>query len=499
MPNKKTDLTDRKRQPRRPPKAEPPAARRAGPPGREGSRRVSRPVSPPAGRDLPARLPVRQIAVEILTRIGREGAYAEPLLDTALSGTAILNPRDRGLLTELVYGTIRMQGRLDWIIAQLYRGDASAIEMTVLNLLRTGLYQIWFTERIPPFAAVNEAVRIARDISPAASGLVNALLRNALRKKDAIVWPDMATAPEKAIAVLHSHPAWLVRRLLAQFGEEETIAICRANNTIPPMTLRVNTLKMSREQAVATLAGEGIVAKPTPFSADGIAIRPPAARLRETAAYRAGVIRIQDEASQLIAPLVAPRPGEKILDLCAGAGGKTLHLAALMENRGSITALDLYSERLRMLREERDRLGVSIVDTRTGDAAMPAEDFRERFDRVLLDAPCSGLGTLRRNPEIRWRLTPGDLNRCMQTQKRLLANAALCTRPGGRLVYSVCTGTPEENEIVIGDFLRHHPAFTLLPPEHLPPALMDTEGYFRTYPHRQGMDGFFAALLIRSC
>jgi len=443
-------------------------------------------------------LPVRRIAVDILNRIDAEGAYAEPLLDAALSGVEIATPPDRGLLTELVYGTLRMQGRLDWIIGQLYRGTAAALETAVRNILRTGLYQLLFTDRIPPFAAVNEAVGIARDLSPAASGLVNAILRNALRKKDAIILPDMAKSPERAIAVLHSHPLWLVRRLLAQFDMEETIAICRANNSIPPLALRVNTLKASREHALAALAEAGISAEPTPFSIDGIILTSPAAGLRETAPYKGGQIRIQDEASQLIARLVAPEPGEKILDLCAGSGGKTLHLAALMENRGSITALDLHSERLRMLREESGRLGASIVETRTGDAAIPVESFREIFDRVLLDAPCSGLGTLRRNPEIRWRLAPSDLNQFMQTQKLLLKSGAECVRPGGRLVYSVCTVTPEENEIVIADFLRNHPDFKSVPSANLPPALIDAQGYFRTSPHLQGMDGFFAALLVHS-
>ncbi len=440
----------------------------------------------------------RQTAVEILNRIETEGAYAEPLLNAALSGTAFASPADRGLLTELVYGTLRMRGRLDWVIGQLYRGEMAALEATVRNTLRTGLYQLTFTDRIPPFAAVNEAVAIARILSPAASGLVNAILRSALRKKETIAWPDMATDPEKAIAVLHSHPAWLVRRLLAQFGGEETIAICRANNAVPPLAIRVNTLKTSREQALAALANEGIAAGPATFSADGITLTSPAPGLRETASYKEGLIRIQDEASQLIARIVAPRPGERILDLCAGAGGKTLHLAALMENRGSITAVDLHSERLRMLREEVERLGVTIVETRTGDAAAPAESLRGAFDRVLLDAPCSGLGTLRRNPEIRWRITPKDLTVCMQVQKRLLASAAGCVRPGGRLVYSVCAVTPEENEIVIGDFLRNRPDFTRIPPENLPPALIDAQGLFRSAPHLQGMDGFFGALLIRN-
>lgn len=440
----------------------------------------------------------RRLAVEILSRIELDDAYAEPLLDAALSGTELPNPADRGLLTELVYGTLRTRGRLDWIIGELYRGDAAALETLVLNIIRTGLYQLQFTDRIPSFAAVNEAVGIAHDLAPAAAGLVNAILRNALRKKGDIAWPDLTKDPEKAIAVLHSHPPWLVRRLLATYGVEETIAVCRTNNAVPPFALRVNSLKATRERVIAALAEEGITAAETLFSPDGITLASPAAALRKNACFREGMIRIQDEASQLIAHLVAPERGERLLDLCAGSGGKTLHLAALMGNRGNITAVDLHSTRLRMLREEAQRLGVTIVETRTGDAAAPTDSFRDRFDGVLLDAPCSGLGTLRRNPEIRWRIAPTDINRCMELQSLLIARAAEYVRPGGRLVYSVCTVTPEENEVVIGKFLKKRIDFKVISPDTLPPALIDDAGFFRTAPHRHGTDGFFGAVLIRA-
>ena len=443
----------------------------------------------------------RRLAVEILNRIDEAAAYAEPLLDAALSGTALANPHDRGLLTELVYGTLRMRGRLDWIIGQLYRGDAAALETGVRNILRTGLYQLWYTDRIPPFAAVNEAVGIARKTCPAASGLVNALLRTALRKKDAIAWPDMAKDPGKAISVIHSHPRWLVERWLDEFGIDETIAICRANNAVPPLALRVNSLKASREQAVAALAQEGLTVEPTAFSPDGLLLAFPAASLRETASWRKGLIRIQDEASQLIALLLSPEPGESLLDLCAGTGGKTLHLAALMENRGRVTAVDLHPDKLRQLQEEAGRLGMTIVEAYAADSAAPPETFGGIFDRVLLDAPCSGLGTLRRNPEIRWRLAPADIEKCSQIQRRLLRSAADCVRPGGRLVYSVCTVTPEENEIVIEDLLKDRPDFALIrstATQGIPSALIDDAGLFRTFPHRHGTDGFFAALLIRN-
>jgi 16S rRNA (cytosine967-C5)-methyltransferase len=436
----------------------------------------------------------RERAVEILDRIDRQGEFAERLLDDALCGDALSHPHDRGLLTELVYGTLRMRGRLDWIIARTYKGDAASLKAPVPNILRTGLYQLLHTDRIPPFAAVNEAVAIAKNQCPAAAGLVNALLRNALREKETIVWPEMAKDPGRAIAALHSHPRWLVERWLDRYGIEETVALCRENNTAPPPVVRVNLLKASREEALAALAAEGIAAGNTRWSAEGLLLSGSAAGLRETSTFRRGLIRVQDEASQLVAHLLAPRPGGKVLDLCAGAGGKTLHLAAIMGNQGEIAALDLQGEKLDALRAEAGRLGVTIATATTADAADPPAVFREAFDRVLLDAPCSGLGTLRRNPEIRWRLAPADIEASASLQKRLLASAAGCVKPGGRLLYCVCAVTPEENESVVTDFLATRPDFRLIPATGIPRELTDANGFFRTFPHRHGTDGFFGAL-----
>jgi 16S rRNA (cytosine967-C5)-methyltransferase len=439
----------------------------------------------------------REVAVEILDRIDQKGDYAEPLLDAALSGNGIPNPHDRGLLTELVYGTLRMRGRMDWIIARLYKGDAAALEAPIPNILRTGLYQLLFTDRIPHFAAVNEAVGIAKKECPTAAGLVNAILRNALREQENIAWPEMAKDPGKAIAVLHSHPRWLVERWLDRYGFDETIAICRENNRMPQPVVRVNSLKASRDEAIAAFAAEKIAAGKTGYCADGLFLST-AIGLRETAAFRNGLIRVQDEASQLVARMVSPQPGERVLDLCAGAGGKTVHLAALMENRGEIIAVDLHPDKLHLLTADAGRLGVTIVTTHAGNAATMPESFRSAFDRVLLDAPCSGLGTLRRNPEIRWRLVPAELEKSMSLQKRLLRKAADCVKPGGLLIYSVCTVTPEENEAVVAELLAARPEFKRVPPEGIPPELIDADGFLRTFPHRHGTDGFFGALFTRT-
>jgi 16S rRNA (cytosine967-C5)-methyltransferase len=288
-----------------------------------------------------------------------------------------------------------------------------------------------------------------------------------------------------------------VERWLDRYGIDETIAICRENNRMPEPVVRVNRLKASRDEAIAALATEGIVAGKTRYSPDGLLLST-ATGLRETAACRNGLIRVQDEASQLVARLIHPEPGERLLDLCAGAGGKTLHLAALMENRGEITAVDLHPDKLRLLAADAGRLGAAIVKTHAGNAATLPEGFHRAFDRVLLDAPCSGLGTLRRNPEIRWRIVPPELERSMSLQKRLLRKAADCVKPGGLLAYSVCTVTPEENESVVADLLAARPEFRRIPPEGIPPELIDAEGFLRTFPHRHGTDGFFGALFSRT-
>ncbi|MCE5265658.1 MAG: 16S rRNA (cytosine(967)-C(5))-methyltransferase RsmB [Deltaproteobacteria bacterium] len=440
----------------------------------------------------------RETAVAILDRIDEKGEYAEPLLDAALSDGSTPNPHDRALLTELVYGTLRMRGRLDWIIARLYKGDAASLQLPVPNILRTGLYQLLYTDRIPAFAAVNEAVAIAKKECPAASGLVNAILRNALREKDNITWPEMAKDQGKAIAVIHSHPRWLVERWLDRYGFDETIAICKENNTVPRPAVRVNRLKATRDEAIDALAAEGIATEKTRWSEDGLYLTGSAAGLRETAAFRSGLIRVQDEASQFVSRLVAPAPGERVLDLCAGAGGKTLHLAALMENRGKIVAVDLHTDKLRLMEAEAKRLGATIAATHAGNAAALPESFRGAFDRVLLDAPCSGLGTLRRNPEIRWRITPADVEASGSLQKRLCESAANYVKPGGRLVYCVCTISPEENEAVVAHLLARKPEFRRIPPAGIPPELIDADGFFRTFPHRHGTDGFFGAVFTRT-
>jgi 16S rRNA (cytosine967-C5)-methyltransferase len=443
----------------------------------------------------------RFIAVDILNRIDETGSFAEPILDSYLSRDIFNNIHDRRLLTQLVYGTLRMRGHLDWIIRHLYSGRLKSMDVCIKNILRTALYQLMFTDRIPVFAAVDEAVKITKKRYPGRSGLVNAILRNAIRKKDEFEYPDIDKNPSSHISIIHSHPLWLVEKWTELFGVEETVEICKANNENPPFTLRVNKLKTKRDKLIKELSDEGFAVRPTEFSTDGVILSNPPTSLRKTKYYKMGHIQIQDEASQLISCLVNPKPGEKIMDICAGVGGKTTHMAEMIQNNGNILAMDISHKKIESLKERSERLGVTIIDTLVRDATSePEKTLHEKFDRVLVDTPCSGLGTLRRNPEIKWRMLPKDLKSFRLLQKRILNNAGHYLKRGGTLIYSSCTIMPEENEEVIEAFLADNPDFERIHPDaEINGKMVDNKGFFRTYPypHQHGTDGFFGTVLLK--
>lgn len=438
----------------------------------------------------------RRLAVMILDRIDASGAFAEPLLDRALSRWRDGDPRDRALVTELVYGTLRMRGFLDWVLGQFLRQDLAPAETSLRNILRAALYQIFYTERIPPYAVVNEAVALARALRPGREALVNAVLRGVLRRRDRLPYPERHEDLPGYIAVLHSHPLWLVERWLRQWGPEETLALCRANNTVPEAVLRVNRLQTSGEKVIEALAREGVVAEKARYAPEGLVVRSAGKLLRDTLPYRRGDFQVQDEASQLIARLLHPAGGETVLDLCAGIGGKATHLAELTGNRGRIVAVDRLASKIKQLHGLAARLGISAISAIVADATRPLRDIPPgSCDRVLLDAPCSGLGTLRRCPEIKWRLTTAGLARHAALQKILLARASECVKPGGRLVYSTCSVMAEENEDVVRAFLEERRDFRGIPAEAPAAELVDNDGCLRTFPHRHGVDGFFGAVL----
>ncbi|MBW4055738.1 MAG: 16S rRNA (cytosine(967)-C(5))-methyltransferase RsmB [Proteobacteria bacterium] len=440
----------------------------------------------------------RQAACETLLRIRKEGGFADRLIDNELSN-GILSGPDRGLYAELVFGVLRRQGTLDHILQQLLEKPMVELDPQALVILRIGLYQLTCLDRIPESAAVNESVNLAKLITPGTSGLINAVLRNFLRRRDTITFPNITTNPAAAIAAIHSQPEWLAEQWLEQLGVDEARQLAEASSQQPPVTLRVNTLRSTRDKLLQEFDTQGIEATPCRFSPDGITLTGRHI-ISALPGFDAGLFAVQDEASQLAGRLLGPEPGERIWDACCAPGGKSGHIAQLMDDTGELIATDISRSKLTLVQDNVRRLGINSVTTAVADLHQPDTFPDGTFDRILLDAPCSGLGVIRRNPEAKWRLFSGDITRLAAVQKTLLKNAAVRLKPGGTLLYSTCSTSEAENELVVEDFLLHHPGFVLENLNDLFPAwkeLFAFYGMFRVWPHRHGMDGFFAARLRR--
>jgi len=405
----------------------------------------------------------------------------------------------------MVLGILRWRGRLDTIIRKSLRSQEKKIDARLLSLLRLGAYQILFLDRVPDSAAVNESVRLAKTVfkDEKISGFVNAVLRSIARNKNHDFFPSFEDKPIDHLTQALSHPRWLVERWVSEYGPELARKICEADNQRPPFTVRTNTLKVSRESLREQFEAAGILSFPTPFSPEGLILEK-SSGLPEESLFPKGLYFVQDEASQMVAHLLGPLPGEKILDACAAPGGKSTHLAQLMEDRGEIIALDISPAKVKLIEENCQRMGITIVKPLRADVFQPLPFPPESaFDRVLLDAPCTGLGILHRNPEAKWRRKPKDILRLQCLQADLLDHISSRLKPGGVLLYSTCTMTREENDGVVEFFLDNHKDFELEDFRSVTPVswhpLVDEKGFFRTYPRmillfdHYRMDGFFAA------
>ena len=436
----------------------------------------------------------REAACSVLLRIQKDGSFADQLMDQELSKGKLSGP-DRGLFAELVFGVLRRQGTLDHVLTGLVTQPLAKLEPQILVFLRLGMYQLMYLDRIPESAAVNESVNLTKQVLPRASGLVNAVLRNYLRHKSTITYPDPISAPAASIAARHSHPAWLVKLWFSQLGEAETELLAEASSSQPPLTVRANSLLTTRDDLLQLFATNGIAATACSFSPHGIRIEG-RHHVPGLPGFREGLFVVQDEASQMAALLLDPQPGERVLDACAAPGGKATHLAQLMDNRGELLALDIAGSKLPMIQDSARRLGISIINTRAADLLRSGHFPAAAFDRILLDAPCSGLGVIRRNPEAKWRLTSADITRLAATQKAMLGTALRMLKPGGLLLYSTCSTSLEENEAVVQEFVSRHPDCVIENLNIFFPQfgeLFTANGMFRAWPHRHGMDGFFAA------
>lgn len=435
--------------------------------------------------------PARREAFNILRRVEEEGAFSTVLL---ASVDDRVRAEDRALAYELVLGVLRRQLFLDALIEHYSSRRAEGLDAPVRRALRLGLYQLRFLSRIPQSAVVNESVNLAHLARlRSAAPFINAVLRRATREPDYDPAADVAE-PLERLSIETSHPRWLVGRWADALGVEAAAALARANNEAPPTAFRAVAGRAGEREVLDELRAAGGVLHESGIAPGAWRIEGGGARLRELA--RAGKIYLQDEASQLVAHVLDARAGERVLDVCAAPGSKTTHVATRAEDLSLIVAGDLYLHRLRTVSEAASRQGVKNLGLVVHDAetSLPFPD--NSFDRVLVDAPCTGTGTLRRNPEIRWRITDRDVLDLSSRQARILAHAARTLKPGGRLVYSTCSVEREENEEVAARFLASERDFGQVVLT-APPNLQSAGGYFRVWPHRDGADGFFIAAFER--
>jgi 16S rRNA (cytosine967-C5)-methyltransferase len=445
--------------------------------------------------------PARTAAFHALRAI--EGGRADLPAALVRARRDLNDERDRALASEIISGTVRWQRSVDHLVASFAKRSLQKLDRDVLVILRLSLYQLLHLDRVPASAVVDDAVDLARAArKTSASGFVNAVLRTTLRQKHKLPLPprpqdhsdrDAAVA---YLSITHSHPEWLVSRWLDRFGLERAEQWVRFNNDTPHLTVRANRLRATRKALAIAFANEGIETEPTRYAPDGLVVT--AGNPLRVAAD--GTFIVQDEASQLIPLVVGARRGERVLDLCASPGGKTTAMAADMEDTGIVVACDVRAKRVALLRETVRASGAEHVHVAHVGATGPLP-FAGGFDRVLVDAPCSGVGTVRRDPDIRWRRGEGELPGLARAQLELLQRAADLVRPGGRLVYATCSSEPEENEQVVDAFLDARGDFRAsdLRGDALPllQPLLDRRGMLRTLPFEHGLEAFFAAAMTR--
>jgi 16S rRNA (cytosine967-C5)-methyltransferase len=434
--------------------------------------------------------PARLAAFEILLRV-EEGAYASVLLATR---ERELSQLDRALCHELVMGVLRRQLWLDRLIEHYAERSVGDLDVAIRLILRLGLYQLRFLSRIPASAAVNESVNLVNLVRKrSAGGLVNAVLRRATRE------PDLDPAskvqdPMERLAVANSHPLWLIERWTQAFGSEEAQAFAAANNQPAPIAFRVVHSRAHEEDVIDRLRRAGASISPSKITPGAWRIKEAGDLLAELA--EKGEVYIQDEASQLLATVLDARPGQRVLDLCAAPGSKTTQIADQVMDSATVVASDLYEHRLRTVAATAKLHGLKNIHLMLLNGLQPLPLLEDSFDRVLVDAPCSGTGTLRRNPEIRWRISPGDIQDLSGRQKQLLLNASRVVKPGGRLIYSTCSVEIEENEAVRQEFLEKNQNFKLAE-LGADLSLLTSSGAARTWPHRDGTEGFFICAFER--
>lgn len=442
----------------------------------------------------------RQLALKVLYQVNEEGAFANLALDKLLLENKMANPKDKGLATELVYGSIKYRGYLDWVLDQFAKPKVEKMAPWIRNILRLGLYQLFFLDKVPVSAAINESVKLAKKYGhPGTVKFVNGVLRNIERNKERLIIPDVQKNPEEYLSVIFSFPRWLAKMWIKNYGVRNALALADYFNQPSPLWIRTNILKITPDELSENLEKKGIKTVKSNKAPEGLEIID-SVEIGKLEEFRQGYFTVQDESSMLVAHVVAPQPGQVILDVCSGPGGKTSHLAELMGNKGRILAFDVHEHRLKLIQDTCRRLGITNVETILKDARFLCQFTQEPVDAVLVDAPCSGLGVLGRRPDARWRKSPEDIQELQIIQKEILQEAAKLVKPGGTLVYSTCTITAEENNQVIEDFLANNKEFYLDKDlnKYLPYQTEEgSQGWIQFLPFIHNTDGFFIARMKR--
>ncbi len=433
--------------------------------------------------------------LHLLNSILAGGKYPDMLLGE-LFKSENFSSDEKAAIVDFVYGILRHRGRIDYIIEHASRARISGLHLNITNILRVCTYQIMFTQTSHA-GVINNAVALSAH-EKKFGGFVKRTVEGIIKNKDGVVFPDKEKTPVEYISAYHSHPAWIVEKWLAEYHEpDEVEALCRANNLQPPLTIRANPLKTNRTLLQSALEKDGYSSSPAVFSPFGLVVDKKEG-IFKTEAFKEGTFEVQDEGSQLITLLTGAKPGECIVDACAGNGGKSLFLSGLMKNQGTVIAFDQMPGKLGNLRRRAERAGALNIKT---ERIENAQQYIGKADCVFIDAPCSGMGVFRRNPDSKWRMTGKDIRELSAKQKEIIREYSGLVKPGGRLVYATCTISREENEEVVRGFLDERKDFHLIPASEMNPEIFGKfttgDGFFRSLPHVHNTDGFFGAVMRR--
>lgn len=444
--------------------------------------------------------PARELALKVIVNIEQNGAYSSVHLNSVFKKENIRSI-DKAFVSEIVYGVIRHKIYLDYVIQQFSTVKIKKMTFWILNILRIGFYQILFMNKVPYSAACNESVKLAKKYGHNASaGFVNAVIRGMVRNIDAISYPDRNNNFEEYLSIRYSFPKNLTHRWIEIFGDIFTEELMAASNVPPKLTIRVNTLKIDASSLKSLLQEKGFKVSGGKYCEEALVIENPSS-IYETEEFRKGLFYTQDESSMIAVKALAPKQGDFIIDLCGAPGGKSTHIAQLMNDKGRILSRDVYPHKIKLIEENAHRLGINIIESEIWNAVMIDETLLKKADAVIADCPCSGYGVIRKKPEIKWARCNADIEEIISIQKYILRSASEYVRPGGTLLYSTCTIEPPENEDQISQFIKDNDDFYL---EDLNPYLPESlrrksaeNGYITLYSNMEGVDGFFIARMTR--